>query len=85
MQPPFEAHTMALRPLDDHYYAYCDVGSNNEDLEEKGELIEQKYQTLEKRVKAMVGNNIFGVTTMTMCLVLDLVIQTKFKTPSFAK
>lgn len=85
IQLPLVVHTMAPRPVDDHHYAYYDVGSNNDDQEEKEELIENKYQTLEKRVKAMEGNNIFGATTMDMCLVMNLVIPTKFKTTDIKK
>lgn len=48
-------------------------------------MIDKKYETLEKRVKAMEGNNIFSATIMDTCLVSDLVIQTKFKTLDFEK
>lgn len=47
--------------------------------------IKEKHQTLKKRVKAMEGSDIFGVTATYMCLVSDLVIPTKFETPDFEK
>lgn len=85
MQPPHVVHGMAPRPVDDHCYAYYDVGSNNDDQKEKGQLIKKKYQTLEKRVEVIEGNNIFVVAVIDMCLVTDLVIPAKFKTPDFEK
>lgn len=48
-------------------------------------MIKKNYQTLEKRVKAMKGNNIFSVVVMDICLVTDLVIPAKFKTLDFEK
>lgn len=53
-------HTMAPGPFDDPRYAYHDVGSYNDDPEDKDELIKVKeeYQTLDKKVKAMNGNDI---------------------------
>lgn len=38
------------------------------------------YQTLEKMVKTIEGNDTFGAIEMDMCLVSDLAIPTKFKT-----
>lgn len=46
-----------------------------EDLSEAKE----KYPTLERRVKSIEGNNIFGAVVMDMCLVSYLTTLTKFK------
>lgn len=40
MKPPLVIHTMALRPFNDPRYAYHDVGSHNDDSEERKEFIE---------------------------------------------
>lgn len=42
MQPPCVVHTMAPRPSDDPRYAYHDVGSHNDDPNEREWLIEVK-------------------------------------------
>ncbi|XP_050909908.1 uncharacterized protein LOC127123750 [Lathyrus oleraceus] len=46
---------------------------------------EDKYKTLEERLKVVKGFNIFGLDVMGMCLVSDVVISPKFKTPEFEK
>ena len=38
---------------------------------------------LEKRLRAMEGDQVFGATAKEMCLVSGLVIPAKFKTPDF--
>lgn len=80
-------HTRAQGPFDDPSYTYHDVGSHNDDQKEKEELneVKEKCQILEKRVRTMEGNDICGATTMDMCLVLDLTVPAKFKTPDFKK
>lgn len=40
---------------------------------------------LEKKIKVIEGNNIFGVAAINMHLVSNLVIPAKFKTPDFEK
>ncbi|XP_050915072.1 uncharacterized protein LOC127130033 [Lathyrus oleraceus] len=44
-----------------------------------------RLRALEKKVKAIEGNNIFGASNMNMRLVSNLVIPAKFKTPDFEK
>lgn len=44
-----------------------------------------KYKVLEERLKVIEGFNIFGVDAMRMCLVPDVTIPLKFKTPDFEK
>lgn len=50
-----------------------------------GEQVDVKeiFQSLEKRLKAMEGDDTFGAAAMDMCLVSDLVIPTKFITLGF--
>jgi hypothetical protein len=45
----------------------------------------QMYQALEERLKAVEGFNICGVDAIDMCLVPDVAIPPKFKTPDFEK
>ncbi|XP_050909267.1 uncharacterized protein LOC127123044 [Lathyrus oleraceus] len=45
----------------------------------------ERLHALEKKVKAIEGNNIFGSAAMNMRLVPNLVIPAKFKTPDFKK
>lgn len=47
--------------------------------------VEDKYRILEERMKVVEGFNIFEVDVRGMCLVLDLVLPPKFKTPEFEK
>ena len=45
----------------------------------------QKYQALEERLKAIEGFSAFGIDALEMCLVPDVVVPPKFKTPDFEK
>ncbi|XP_050918902.1 uncharacterized protein LOC127136386 [Lathyrus oleraceus] len=45
----------------------------------------ERFHTLEKKIKVIEGNNIFGSIAMNMLLVSNLVISAKFKTPDFKK
>lgn len=47
--------------------------------------VAERLRALEKKIKAIEGNNIFGSATMNMRLVSNLVIPAKFKTPDFEK
>lgn len=47
--------------------------------------VKEQCQTLEKRLRAIEGNDIFGAAAMDMCLVPDLVLPAKFKTADFEK
>ncbi|KAI5436094.1 hypothetical protein KIW84_022514 [Lathyrus oleraceus] len=46
---------------------------------------EDKYKVLEERLKVTKGFSIFGVDDMGMCLVPDVSIPPKLKTPDFDK
>ncbi|MCI42481.1 hypothetical protein A2U01_0063718, partial [Trifolium medium] len=45
----------------------------------------QKYKTLEERLKAIEGFSAFGFDALDMCLVPDVVVPPKLKTPDFEK
>lgn len=45
----------------------------------------ERLRSLEKKIKAIEGNNIFGSVAMNMRLVSNLVIPAKFETPDFEK
>ncbi|XP_050878830.1 uncharacterized protein LOC127082642 [Lathyrus oleraceus] len=49
------------------------------------DLVADRLRTLEKKIKAIEGNNIFGTSAMNMHLVSNLVILAKFKTPDLEK
>lgn len=60
---------------------HSEVGSAANELES----VKEKSQTLERRLRAVEGNDVFGAAAMDMCLVPDLVLPAKFKTPKFEK
>lgn len=45
----------------------------------------EKHHMLEGRLKAIKGNDVFDLDALDMCLVSDLIITPKFKTPDFEK
>jgi hypothetical protein len=45
----------------------------------------EKLHVLERRLRAVEGNNISGLDAFDMCLVPDVVIPAKFKAPEFEK
>lgn len=47
--------------------------------------MKENYQTPEKRLRAIEGDNVFRAATREMCLVFALVIPSKFKTSEFDK
>ncbi|XP_050916569.1 uncharacterized protein LOC127131696 [Lathyrus oleraceus] len=47
--------------------------------------MKENFQILEKRLRAMEGDQVFGDAAREMCLVFGLVIPAKFKTPDFDK
>ncbi|XP_050919451.1 uncharacterized protein LOC127136996 [Lathyrus oleraceus] len=49
------------------------------------DLAADRLRALEKKIKAIEGNNIFGIIAMNMHLVSNLVIPAKFKTLDFEK
>lgn len=75
VQPHFEyQHQIYHAP---EYYVEEDERCN--DI--KG--IQENYHILEKRLRAMEGDIVFSAASREMCLVSDLVISMKFKTPDF--
>ena len=87
MQPPCVIHPSAPGPFDNPQYNYHNFSSNNDEQYEIGEQVNVKesFQTLEKRLKVVEGDDILGDAAMDMCLVSYLVIPTKFKTHDFEK
>lgn len=83
VEPRFTVHTPFAH--EDPQYMFdtprSEAGSAADELED----VKEKYQTLEKRLRAMEGNDVFGAAAMDMCLVPDLVLPKKFKTPDFEK
>ncbi|XP_050920378.1 uncharacterized protein LOC127138015 [Lathyrus oleraceus] len=47
--------------------------------------VDDKYKILEERLKVVEWFNVFGVDDRGMCLVQNMVIPPKFKTPKFEK
>ena len=56
---------------------------DNENVEP--EEINEQYQTLEKRLRVVEGKDFFSVDANNMCLVSNLIMPPKFKTPEFVK
>ena len=70
--PLFEYHAASPRSVSQGYFG-------------EFEEFKEQYQTLEKRLGAMEGNEFFSGDANNMCLVSDLVMPAKFKTPEFEK
>lgn len=49
------------------------------------EKIKEQCQTLERRLRDIEGNDVFGASAMDICLVPDLVLPPKFKMSDFKK
>ncbi|XP_050878259.1 uncharacterized protein LOC127082076, partial [Lathyrus oleraceus] len=62
-----------------------DFSDEDEERQEDLRGMKENYQMLEKRLRAMEGDQVFGATAKEMCLVSGLMIPTKFKTPDFDK
>ncbi|XP_050909226.1 uncharacterized protein LOC127123003 [Lathyrus oleraceus] len=62
-----------------------DFSDEDEERQEDLRGMKENYQMLEKRLRAMEGDQVFGATAKEMCLVSGLVIPAKFKTPDFDK
>ncbi|XP_050909945.1 uncharacterized protein LOC127123809 [Lathyrus oleraceus] len=77
MQPYFE----------DHQQIYHAPESSDEEEEIHDDIkgMKENLQILEKRLRAMDDNKVFGAATREICLVSDLMIPVKFKTPDFDK
>ncbi|XP_058745950.1 uncharacterized protein LOC131618811 [Vicia villosa] len=70
-------------PLFEHHADDVQSESQEDDIEHEG--VQEQFQTLEKRLRAMEGNEFFSIDAGNMCLVSDLVMPAKFKTPEFEK
>ncbi|XP_050875865.1 uncharacterized protein LOC127079525, partial [Lathyrus oleraceus] len=62
-----------------------DFSDEDEERQEDLRGMKENYQLLEKRLRAMEGDQVFGATAKEMCLVSGLVIPAKFRTPDFDK
>ncbi|XP_050875699.1 uncharacterized protein LOC127079345 [Lathyrus oleraceus] len=78
---PTAMHTRVQSYFDDHQQVY-DIPDMSEERDEIHEKLRENVETIEKRLRAMEGDQIFGVATREMCLVFGLVIPAKFKTPN---
>ncbi|XP_050876225.1 uncharacterized protein LOC127079918 [Lathyrus oleraceus] len=79
---PTVVHTRVQPYFDDHQQVY-DIPAMSEEGDERYEKLRENVKTIEKRLRAMEGDQIFGATVREMCLVSGLVIPAKFKTPNF--
>lgn len=59
------------------------MSDEEEEIHEDIKGIKENYQILEKRLRAMEVDQVFGAAAREICLVYGLVIPTKFKTPDF--
>lgn len=65
---------------------YMFHASGNEDgVAKEGSNVKEHWQTIEKRLRVVEGNDVFGTSAMDMYLVPDLVLPAKFKTPDLEK
>ncbi|XP_058755176.1 uncharacterized protein LOC131628351 [Vicia villosa] len=85
-QPPI-IHTTVQPPFPNPPFTYPVDNSQHGDQEQNNEVedVKEKYNVLEKRLKVVEGNDIFGFDTMNLCLVPDLTIPAKVKVPEFEK
>ncbi|XP_058724199.1 uncharacterized protein LOC131595748 [Vicia villosa] len=83
-EPPPVVHTTAQAVparYDNPLYDYRSAGSRSVSQGDCGEVeeVREQYQALEKRLRAMEGNNFFSVNADNMGLVSNLVMPSKFK------
>lgn len=57
-----------------------DIPDISEEGDERHEKLRENVETIEKGLRAMEGDQIFGAAAREMCLVSGLVIPAKFKT-----
>ncbi|XP_050877935.1 uncharacterized protein LOC127081758 [Lathyrus oleraceus] len=60
-----------------------DFSDEDDERHEDIRGMKENFQILEKRLRAMEGDQVFGGAAKEMCLVSGLVIPAKFKTPDF--
>ncbi|XP_050896561.1 uncharacterized protein LOC127103338 [Lathyrus oleraceus] len=77
-------HTRVKPYFEDQQHA-LEMSDEEEERHEDIKGIKENFQILEKRLRVMEGDQVFGVAAREMCLVSSLVIPTKFKTPDFDK
>ncbi|XP_058729077.1 uncharacterized protein LOC131601309 [Vicia villosa] len=80
-------HTVAQPTYVNPLFEYQAARSQNGSQGDAGDIedVKEQYHTLEKRLRAMEGNDYFGVAAENMCLVSNFVMPAKFKTPEFEK
>ncbi|XP_050888863.1 uncharacterized protein LOC127094035 [Lathyrus oleraceus] len=76
---PTALHTRVQPYFDDHQQVY-DIPDMSEEGDERHENLRENVETIEKRLRPMEGDQIFGAAAREMCLVSGLVIPAKFKT-----
>lgn len=78
---PTAMHTRVQPYFGDHQQVY-DIPDMSEEGDERHEKLRENVETIEKRLREMEGDQIFGAAAREMSLVSGLVIPTKFKTPN---
>src|SRR3954470_870927 len=80
-------HTAAQTAYGNPLFEYHVGDHQSESQREAGDIdgVKEQYQFLEKRLRAMEGADYFEVAAENMCLVSDVVMPAKFKTPEFEK
>lgn len=76
-------HTIPQNHFEDNLSMHNEFGSHEQT--DKAEETNEKYQVLEKRLKAIEGQNLFGLDAVDMCLVAGVTLPAKFKVPDFEK
>lgn len=74
---------MVQNPLEHNRSMHNEFGSQEQTAKVKE--VNEKYQVLEKRLKAVDCQNLFGIDVVDMCLVPGVTLPTKFKVPYFEK
>lgn len=80
---PPTIHTRVQPYFKDQQHAPKMSYEEEEERHEDIKGIKENFQILKKRLRAMEDDKVFGATAREMCLVSDLVIPAKFKTPDF--
>ncbi|XP_050909121.1 uncharacterized protein LOC127122889 [Lathyrus oleraceus] len=79
---PTVVHTRVQPYFDDDQQVY-NMPDMSEEGNERHEKLRENVENVEKRLREMEGDQVFGVGAREMCLVYGLVIPAKFKTPNF--
>ncbi|XP_050878004.1 uncharacterized protein LOC127081820 [Lathyrus oleraceus] len=78
---PTSMHTRVQPYFDDHQQVY-DIPDMYEEGDERHEKLRENFETIEKRLREMKGDQIFGDAAREIYLVSGLVIPAKFNTPN---